>query len=310
MNNTALKQEQFVESVELRNKFVKKIGVLDKVKVLSLLPDSEYLTTRQIADYYEVDEVTIRQIVTRHNDEMICDGFKTLRGQELKDFKQKIALHNVTLSAKSNMALFNRRCCLRIGMLLRDSEVAKQVRTYLLDVEDQATPEQKRKATRGSSWDGKDLILYDIIITTVNNGGTLTDACKIASGKLNKTVAACMNRYSSHIKKMIQNEDLKSRIQRGRSGQIQNTTNDTLTLEYIKQYIDSNTEMFKQRLQSLEEECDKKDNRIKRLISDKRKLQDELISTQAVIRAALKIQINEEVKNTFRMDSNGNLERI
>lgn len=131
-------QTQFIESRIFRDMYITKLYVLDKIKILSLLPDDEHMTSSQVADYYETKDMTIRQLVIRHREELLGDGLKILRGSDLKEFKKKIELHNVTLTAKSNLTLFNRRCCLRIGMLLRDSEVAKQVRTYLLNIEEQA----------------------------------------------------------------------------------------------------------------------------------------------------------------------------
>lgn len=48
--------------------------------------------------------------------------------------------------APSKMTYFTPRAVLRIGMLLRDSEVAKEVRTQLLNTFEAATPEQKAEA--------------------------------------------------------------------------------------------------------------------------------------------------------------------
>lgn len=86
-----------------------------------------------------------------------------------------------------------------------------------MNIEEHATQGQKSIATKGSNWDGLDLILYDIIHTEVMyNNGTLTSACEKASKQLNKTVGACMNRYSSHIKNIILNEELVSKIEGNR----------------------------------------------------------------------------------------------
>lgn len=104
-----------------------------------------------------------------------------------------------------------------------------------MNIEEHSTQEQKSIATKGSNWDGLDLILYDIIHTEVMcNNGTLTSACEKASKQLNKTVGACMNRYSSHIKNIIRNEELVSKIEgnrgRGNLKVIESKKND-LSLE-------------------------------------------------------------------------------
>lgn len=41
----------------------------------------------------------------------------------------------IDTGSNKGILLFTRRAILRVGMLLRDSEVAKEVRTYLLNVE-------------------------------------------------------------------------------------------------------------------------------------------------------------------------------
>ncbi|MEW2137326.1 restriction endonuclease [Streptomyces sp. NPDC005409] len=105
--------------------------VLDKVKALSLLPDGLHVTTAMVAAYYEVAETAIRQLVQRHREELAANGLAVLRGSELRDFESD----NLSLSKRRNLTIYSRRAVLNVGMLLRDSEVARQVRTYLLDAE-------------------------------------------------------------------------------------------------------------------------------------------------------------------------------
>jgi restriction system protein len=52
-------------------------------------------------------------------------------GQELTDMKSACGIR----SRARSLALFDRRTLLNVAMLLRDSEVARQVRRYLLDTE-------------------------------------------------------------------------------------------------------------------------------------------------------------------------------
>ena len=66
-----------------------------------------------------------------HRAELEASGYRVLTGTELSDFKQLSGIRSRTRS----LALFSRRAVLNVAMLLRDSEVARQVRVYLLDVE-------------------------------------------------------------------------------------------------------------------------------------------------------------------------------
>jgi restriction system protein len=126
-----------LESQTLRAAVAARTEALEKVKALTLLPDGLHVTTRMVADYFEVAERTVNRLMQRHREELTENGMRTLRGSELELFKRD------TLSPfpesypqpRSNLALFTRRAVLNVAMLLRDSDVARRVRTYLLDAE-------------------------------------------------------------------------------------------------------------------------------------------------------------------------------
>lgn len=180
-----------------------------------------------VAEYYETNKTNIDFVLSYHKDEFEQDGVKILEGKELREYKTTHQTKLGELKRVPKLTLLPRRAVLRVGMLLRDSQVAKQVRSYLLNIEEQSTHQQKSNATKGSSWDGLDLILYDIIHQEVMfNNGTLTSACEIASKKIGKTVKACMFRYSNHIKKTIINKDLISKIESNRTRKKVSFTND------------------------------------------------------------------------------------
>lgn len=120
-----------LESKTLRTSVLERTEVLDRVKTLSLLPDGLHVTTAMVAAFYEVAETAIRQLVQRHRDELASNGMAVLRGSELRDFESD----NLSLSKRRSLTIHSRRTVLNVGMLLRDSEVARQVRTYLLDTE-------------------------------------------------------------------------------------------------------------------------------------------------------------------------------
>ncbi|MDX2729096.1 MULTISPECIES: hypothetical protein [unclassified Streptomyces] len=120
INETAL-----LESRALRDGVVSRTDVIDKVKTLSLLPDGMHVTTAMVASYFEVTETVIRAMVFDHREELESNGYRVLAGSELSYFKQLSGIQSRTAS----LALFPRRAVLNVAMLLRDSEVARQVRT-------------------------------------------------------------------------------------------------------------------------------------------------------------------------------------
>ena len=147
-------EQVLLESKTMREEMVVKVSderadeIFNKVKGLILLPDNTNVTTEMVANYFEVDKDTIKKSIQRHNDELINDGLKVLKGKDLKCFKELLEVgDNVSLTPEiktsPSLTILPRRAILRLGMLLRDSLIAKQIRTYLLDVESNTKIEDK-----------------------------------------------------------------------------------------------------------------------------------------------------------------------
>jgi hypothetical protein len=116
---------------EQRNALATRDEVLDKVKALSLLPGTTYVTTEMVANYYEVAPAAVASLVKDHRDEVTSDGYRVLTGDALRALKDLSGLD----TRAASLAVFPRRAILRVGMLLRDSEIARSVRDYLLTAE-------------------------------------------------------------------------------------------------------------------------------------------------------------------------------
>lgn len=91
-------------------------------------------TTEQMAEYYEVPNDTIKKVYQRNREELESDGVKILRGKALKDVGD---IMSPSQERVPSLTIWTPRAALRLGMLLRDSPVAQQVRTVLLDVAEQ-----------------------------------------------------------------------------------------------------------------------------------------------------------------------------
>ncbi|TDO18181.1 hypothetical protein EV580_1365 [Mycobacterium sp. BK086] len=118
-----------------RDALAGRTDVLDKVGVLRCLPDDMHATTEMVAEFYETSVEAIRQAVKRNRDELDDDGYQVLGRLEVSD---KLSLTPDELGMPRNagsIGLYPRRAVLRLGMVLRDSPVARQTRDYLLDAE-------------------------------------------------------------------------------------------------------------------------------------------------------------------------------
>ncbi|MEW1895970.1 MULTISPECIES: hypothetical protein [Streptomyces albidoflavus group] len=129
------------ESRTMRAQTAGRVDVLDKVKALALLPDGVHATTEIVASYYEVGIEAIKSLVKDNRAELEGNGYRVLAGAERAEFVR--SQQDLTLPPARHLATFTRRTILNVGQLLTESDVARQVRTYLLDVEEAATPEQK-----------------------------------------------------------------------------------------------------------------------------------------------------------------------
>ncbi|MFJ5230233.1 hypothetical protein ACIQBJ_10070 [Kitasatospora sp. NPDC088391] len=150
-----------LESRTLRSGLRERTEVLDEVKALVLLPDGLHVTTRMVADYFEVGENVVRMMLRRHRKELESNGFTVFKPVE-NPANQKYFEYFWQVSGSeegfrpsrgadsfappvdnligrpqgggNGIALYSRRAVLNVAMLLRDSEVARRVRGRLLDV--------------------------------------------------------------------------------------------------------------------------------------------------------------------------------
>lgn len=153
-------KETIIESRTLRDVAIERLEVLDKVKQVMTIPRAELLTTPLVAQYFGVQNGTIRAVYNRNKEEIDSDGVMRFKFSELQNYLETLqgvtpqiervgkgpysmTVDGVTVQINpANNTLFTKRAVLRIAMLLRDSEVAREIRTQLLNaveaVEDNA----------------------------------------------------------------------------------------------------------------------------------------------------------------------------
>lgn len=137
-----VREEQLLEDRKMRQELIGRTEVLEKVKKLVTLPNTELLTTKIIAEYYEVSEDVIRDNLRRHRDELESNGAKTLKYREIKDLVNCEMFSQLKIS-RNGSVVFSIRATLNMGMLLRDSVVAREIRNQLLNGFEKLTVEQK-----------------------------------------------------------------------------------------------------------------------------------------------------------------------
>ena len=118
----------------LNNRFAIE-SIRKRLDFSGMLFEGQYwLTKKMVADYYGVDTSTIDRYLASNGDELKHNGYVLCKGKSLKEIKLQFA-HLINEASKTTqLGLFNFRAFLNIGMLLTESEKAKEVRSIILDI--------------------------------------------------------------------------------------------------------------------------------------------------------------------------------
>ena len=123
--------------------------IIEKVKGLyfALWQGVGIATSEQMKEFYDVNIDAIESALRRYRDEFESDGLKTLKGKPLKDFKHASAAA-AEASRISQLVTWTPRAALRLGMVLKDSAVAKALRTSILDAVEHVIPAKNQEIER------------------------------------------------------------------------------------------------------------------------------------------------------------------
>lgn len=118
----------------LNNRFALE-KIQDYIGISGMLFEGEYrFTTQMVADFYAIDERTVKRYLENHEQELKHNGYILTKGKQLKDLKLQFA-HVINVPSKTTqLGLFNFRAFLNLGMLLVESENAKLLRSKILDI--------------------------------------------------------------------------------------------------------------------------------------------------------------------------------
>lgn len=133
---------ELIEKKEMRDEFINRIEILDKVKQLLLLPDVNLATTQQVADFYEVDKKLIEWHIKENRNEIESDGYTVWKAENFKSEKLKVNKNRGNFEvefsngekekfAPRGVALFTQHAILKIGFLLCDSKIACKLRSVV-----------------------------------------------------------------------------------------------------------------------------------------------------------------------------------
>lgn len=97
--------------------------------------DEAIFTKVQVAEILEIDVRTIERYLESNNDELTQNGYRVLKGKELKDFKEYVSDIDVgDISKTPSLGVFSFKTVLNIAMLVTESAKAKFIRSRILDI--------------------------------------------------------------------------------------------------------------------------------------------------------------------------------
>lgn len=153
MDNTDVKQisiendkKNLTNSIIDRQNILNNELALDEIRKTSniqgiIFEDRIYFTKAMVASFFEVDIRTIERYVALNEDELKNNGYELLKGKRLKEFKQCLNncdfsfVDSVSISSKiTQLAIFDFKSFLNIGMLLVESENARLLRQTMLSI--------------------------------------------------------------------------------------------------------------------------------------------------------------------------------
>lgn len=111
----------------------------EAVGIKGVLFEGSYrFTKKQIAEFYQVDVRTIERYLDKYSKEIAENGYVVLRANRLNEFRlaiEKAVVTDIDVGVKSRMyGVFDFRSFLNIGMLLTESEIARELRSTILDI--------------------------------------------------------------------------------------------------------------------------------------------------------------------------------
>ena len=138
LTNSNIDRQNILNNQYAINEVEKAVGIKGV-----LFEGSYRFTKQQITAFFEVDIRTIERNLEKYRAELEENGYEVLRAKRLKDYKlaiEKVYVSDIDVGdikidpKMPSIGVFDFRAFLNIGMVLTDSEVAKELRRTILDI--------------------------------------------------------------------------------------------------------------------------------------------------------------------------------
>jgi hypothetical protein len=111
-------------------------AIQEETGITGILFEGQYrLTIRQVAEFFEIDERTVKRYLEKYGDELQQNGYEVLRTNRLKNFILTVKnadVRDIDVPNKTpQFGIFNFRAFLNLAMLLTESEKARILRNVI-----------------------------------------------------------------------------------------------------------------------------------------------------------------------------------
>nr|DAJ80645.1 MAG TPA: hypothetical protein [Caudoviricetes sp.] len=128
------RENQLLENKKMREEVVGRIEVLEQVGELLLLPNTDFATKEMVSQYYGIKLKTLESCIEDNQNEIQNNGMRLYKRAEILNLLKGGIENNEIKVPNRGLILFSKRAILNVGMLLRDSKIAKELRSRLLDI--------------------------------------------------------------------------------------------------------------------------------------------------------------------------------
>lgn len=114
-------------------------AIQEEAGVIGVLFEGQYrFTTQRVAEFFEIDERTVKRYLAKYRSELRKNGYEILRANRLNIFMLTIkntGASDIDVTSKiTQLGIFNFRSFLNLTMLLVESEKARILRGAILDI--------------------------------------------------------------------------------------------------------------------------------------------------------------------------------
>jgi hypothetical protein len=158
--------------------------IKEKTNAQGIVFENKYVFTKEmVANFFEVDIRTIERYTSDYLEELETNGYEILKGKKLKQFVEHIKEYvpDINVGNISNrtpqLSIYDFKSFLNIAMLLSESDKAKSLRQFMLDIVIDVINSKTKIGTKYINQRDKDFIFASI--QEENYRRQFTDALKI-----------------------------------------------------------------------------------------------------------------------------------